>query len=100
MAGSLAHIVDKNGRFTMDLIENMGDAHEALEQCFQVIFSLSHGEKSQVNEACALNGFVKVRSSMKSIEDDDDDDDDDDDEDEDDDDDEDEDDDEGDDDET
>jgi hypothetical protein len=37
MAGSLAHIVDKNGAFWMSLIENMGDAHEALQECFDII---------------------------------------------------------------
>ena len=37
MAGSLSHIVDKNGAFTMDCIENLGDAHDALEECFDVI---------------------------------------------------------------
>lgn len=37
MAGSFAHIVDDNGAFTMDNIEHLGDAHEALEECFDII---------------------------------------------------------------
>ena len=37
MAGSLSHITDDNGNFTMDLIDNLGDAHEALEECFDRI---------------------------------------------------------------
>lgn len=37
MAGSLNHIVDNNGAFKMTTIENMGDAHEALEECFDLI---------------------------------------------------------------
>lgn len=37
MAGSLNHIVADDGGFTMDLIENLGDAHEALEECHQFI---------------------------------------------------------------
>ena len=37
MAGSLNHIVDTKGAFQMETIENMGDAHEALESCFDVI---------------------------------------------------------------
>lgn len=37
MAGSLNHIVNPDGSFTMNLIENMGDAHEALEECHQII---------------------------------------------------------------
>ena len=41
MAGSFRHIVADDGSFTMDLIENMGDAHEALEECHQIIAELS-----------------------------------------------------------
>lgn len=37
MAGSLRHIVDENGEFRWDLIENMGDAHEACFEMFQVL---------------------------------------------------------------
>jgi hypothetical protein len=37
MAGSLKHIVAPDGTFTMDTIENLGDAHEALEECFDLI---------------------------------------------------------------
>lgn len=40
MAGSLNHIVNRDGAFTMALIENMRDAHEALEECFYVIAAL------------------------------------------------------------
>jgi hypothetical protein len=36
MAGSWEHI-DNEGRFTMALIDNMGDAAEALEQCHAMI---------------------------------------------------------------
>ena len=52
MAGSLAHIVDGDGTFTMDLIENMGDAHEALEDCFLIIQALTQGEKKKINKMC------------------------------------------------
>jgi hypothetical protein len=41
MSGSLAHITDENGNFTMELIETMGDAHEALEECFNIIQELA-----------------------------------------------------------
>ena len=40
MAGSYAHIVADDGTFTMELIDNMGDAHEALEECFAMIANL------------------------------------------------------------
>jgi len=43
MAGSLLHIVTDEGKFTMDGIENMGDAHEALEECHQIIAYLLRG---------------------------------------------------------
>ena len=37
MAGSLNHIVAEDGSFSFDLIENLGDAYEALEECHQII---------------------------------------------------------------
>jgi hypothetical protein len=40
MAGSLNHIIDDDGSFTFELIENMGDAHEACEECFDIIAAL------------------------------------------------------------
>ena len=33
MAGSLKHLIDDDGNFAFDLIDNMGDAHEACEDC-------------------------------------------------------------------
>lgn len=56
MAGSLNHIVADDGSFTMDTIENMGDAHEALEDCHQVIAALlaEHNHPAIVlQRACA-----------------------------------------------
>ena len=56
MAGSLAHIIAKDGCFNMDLIENMGDAYGALEECFHIILLLSAGDMGLVSTACnALN---------------------------------------------
>ncbi len=52
MAGSLSHIVGRDGRFRMDLIENMGDAHEALEECYDIIFDLSGGDTGIISAAC------------------------------------------------
>lgn len=40
MAGSLNHIIADDGSFDMELIENMGDAHEALGECHQFIAAL------------------------------------------------------------
>ena len=37
MAGSLNHIVTPDGGFSMGLIDHLGDAEEALEECFDII---------------------------------------------------------------
>ena len=52
MAGSLAHITDDDGSFTMDLIENLGDAHEALEECFNIIQHITGGDETIISMAC------------------------------------------------
>ncbi|KKK99213.1 hypothetical protein LCGC14_2634990 [marine sediment metagenome] len=41
MAGSYKHLVAEDGTFTFDLIENMGDAYEACEECFEKIRRLT-----------------------------------------------------------
>ena len=46
MAGSLNHTVNDEGAFTMETIENLGDAHEALEQCFDIIAYLLEGRQN------------------------------------------------------
>ncbi len=58
MAGSLNHIIDNDGTFTMRLIENLGDAHEALEECFALIHDLSGGDMAKVSAACEERNFV------------------------------------------
>lgn len=50
MAGSLNHIVAEDGSFTMDLIESMGDAHEALEECHAIIAILIHYAYRDIGE--------------------------------------------------
>lgn len=52
MAGSLNHIVNDHGAFTMATIENMGDAHEALEECFDLIALLVDGDREKLWQAC------------------------------------------------
>ena len=54
MAGSLNHIIGEDGRFTMDLIENLGDAHGALAECFEIIHLLSEGNMQRVSVACVV----------------------------------------------
>ena len=52
MAGSLRHIIDHKGRFTTDGIENLGDATEALEECFFIIKKLTNGKAETINTVC------------------------------------------------
>jgi hypothetical protein len=37
MAGSLNHMIDDDGRFTMETLEGERDCREALEECHQII---------------------------------------------------------------
>lgn len=57
MAGSLNHIIDQEGKFSMDTIENLGDAHEALEECFVIILRLADGDMSKISKICRVNRF-------------------------------------------
>jgi hypothetical protein len=50
MAGSFDHI-DENGAFRMDLIENMGDAHEALQECHAAMYVLAKGNRKLIIKA-------------------------------------------------
>jgi hypothetical protein len=65
MAGSLSHIVDdETGKFRMDLIENLGDAHEALEECFQIIYELIGGDRGKLNEVLEKLQFPTLEHAM------------------------------------
>jgi len=52
MAGSLNHIIDSDGTFKMDTIENLGDAYEALEECFAIIYHLAEGDSERIGRLC------------------------------------------------
>lgn len=41
----------------MDLIENLGDAHEALDECYQLIYTLAGGDTKKVSAACKKLNF-------------------------------------------
>jgi len=58
MSGGLAHIIGEDGKFTMDLLENMGDVQEAFDECLAVIVALSEGEMSRVSAACRAADIV------------------------------------------
>lgn len=65
MAGSLNHIVDsETGEFEMDLIENLGDAHEALLECYHLIKELTGGKKDAVNVWCESLGYPTIDHDM------------------------------------
>jgi hypothetical protein len=68
MAGSLNHIVDDaTGQFRMGLIENMGDAREALDECFKVIRVLSEGgNMGIVNAACVRADCTPIDHRMNA----------------------------------
>lgn len=55
MAGSYGHIVSKKGRKFLgtSLLDNMGDAYEALEECYLMIEELSGGDQAKIDAARA-----------------------------------------------
>jgi hypothetical protein len=67
MAGSLNHITSDDGEFIgIDLIDNLGDAYEALEDCFHLIAILSGGDKDKINTALEMMSCPKIKSNLKS----------------------------------
>lgn len=74
MAGSYAHIVNEQGQFVgTRFIENLGDAYEALEECYGMIWQLADGDVAKVEEARLLHGAGLALSPGIAEEDDDDD---------------------------
>lgn len=51
MAGSYGHLRAGDGSFQFDLIENLGDAHEACEMTFWMIGFLANGDAARIAEA-------------------------------------------------
>ena len=52
MGGSFQHIIDKDLNFIgVDLIDNLGDAHEALDECYDMIMHLTGGNKKAIWKA-------------------------------------------------
>lgn len=75
MAGSYRHIVrDDNSFRGIDLIENLGDAHEALEECYDIIQELARelsihfwtdldDSARKIIHLAWLHGHIKKRSA-------------------------------------
>ena len=60
MAGSYRHVVNERGEFIgIDLIDNLGDAHEALEEMYDMIQHLSRGDRVQIHEAWRTGHYAK-----------------------------------------
>jgi hypothetical protein len=52
VAGSYKHIVNDQGRFIgVSLLDHLGDAYEALEECYGMIQWLAQGDRSRVEQA-------------------------------------------------
>lgn len=52
MAGSYRHITTKSGKFRgTELLDNMGDAYEALEECFGMIQLLADFDQGRIQAA-------------------------------------------------
>ncbi|KKN96754.1 hypothetical protein LCGC14_0163980 [marine sediment metagenome] len=75
MAGSFASIVDDRGRFRMDLIENLGDAEEALRECFHIIRALAEsaagpggveGDMFPISNVCQRLRFTAINVDLKA----------------------------------
>ncbi len=58
MAGSLAHIIGKDGKFTTVRIKDGVDVYDALEDCFKIIVAMSEGEMARVSAACKAADVV------------------------------------------
>ncbi len=67
MAGSYRHITNCNNSFQgIDLIDNLGDAVEALEECYEMIQFLADGDKSKIFEAW-LEGYFKKNCPIENL---------------------------------
>lgn len=59
MAGSYLHVTGPDLSFIgTDLIDNLGDAYEALEECHAMITYLTGNDRSKIHEAW-LEGYFK-----------------------------------------
>ena len=69
MAGSFRHITNSDGSFSgMDLIENMRDASECIEECYDMIAYLTGGDKKKMWEAWKKGyAMKKLPQSNRSL---------------------------------
>jgi len=48
----------------METIENLGDAHEALHECFEIIRVLTKGKMRKINKVCNKLKFPTIEVNM------------------------------------
>lgn len=70
MAGSYHHCikVHKDGTYSfrgVELLDHLGDAHEALQEMFDVIEVLSGGDKQRILDALKKCGAVHANESVE-----------------------------------
>ena len=67
MAGSYRHITNDDGSFRdIELIDNLGDASEALLECWEMIQYLSGGDKRKIFEAYR-EGYFKKHCPIENL---------------------------------
>jgi hypothetical protein len=65
MAGSFRHIVAEDGTFSMSSIDNLGDAHEALDECFKIIRHLTQGDREHLNNVLKSLRLSTVENELQ-----------------------------------
>jgi hypothetical protein len=58
MAGSFNHLVDEDGTYHSDNVENMKDCGEALRDCWRIIYALAKGNSKKISKVCQEIGTV------------------------------------------
>ena len=73
MAGSYNHIINKRTGGLLKpekmegMIENLGDAYEAIEECFWMIQVLADGDKKTIHEAMkSAQEFIAINHAPQS----------------------------------
>lgn len=67
MSGSFNHIVDDDGTFNPGLLEDFDEAAEALDECYQLIFTLADGDSKNISKACEMLGIVDPWHKKESM---------------------------------
>ncbi len=61
MAGSYRHLIHDDGTFAgVELLDHLGDAYEALEECYLMIQQLSGGDPERIARAW-MEGYLAPR---------------------------------------